>query len=56
MALFEMKFQPGVDKQDTGVGATDRWIDSDNTRWRYSLPEKVGGWSSLLSDTMCGVA
>ena len=56
MALFEMKFQPGVDKQDTGVGATDRWVDSDNTRWRYSLPEKVGGWSSLLSDTICGVA
>ena len=56
MALFEMKFQPGVDKQDTGVGATDRWVDSDNTRWRYSLPEKVGGWQSLLSDTICGVA
>ena len=48
MALFEMKFQPGVDKQDTSVGATDRWIDSDNVRWRYNLPEKVGGWSSLL--------
>ena len=56
MALFEMKFQPGVDKQDTAVGATDRWIDSDNVRWRYNLPEKVGGWSSLLTDTICGVA
>ena len=56
MALFEMKFQPGVDKQDTAVGATDRWIDSDNVRWRYNLPEKVGGWSSLLSDTIVGVA
>jgi hypothetical protein len=56
MALFEMKFQPGVDKQDTAVGATDRWIDSDNVRWRYGLPEKVGGWSSLLTDTIVGVA
>ena len=56
MALFEMKFQPGVDKQDTAVGATDRWIDSDNVRWRYNLPEKVGGWSSLLTDTIVGVA
>ena len=56
MALFEMKFQPGVDKQDTAVGATDRWIDSDNVRWRYNLPEKVGGWSSLLTNTICGVA
>ena len=56
MSLFEMKFQPGVDKQDTAVGATDRWIDSDNVRWRYGLPEKVGGWSSLLTDTIVGVA
>ena len=56
MSLFEMQFQPGVDKQDTAVGATDRWIDSDNVRWRYSLPEKVGGWSSLLTDTIVGVA
>ena len=56
MALFEMKFQPGVDKQDTSVGATDRWVDSDNVRWRYNLPEKVGGWSSLLTDTIVGVA
>ena len=56
MALFEMKFQPGVNKQDTGVGATDRWVDSDNVRWRYGLAEKVGGWSSLLTDTMHGVA
>ena len=49
MALFEMKFQPRVDKQDTGVGATDRWVDSDNSRWRYSLPEKVGRWSPDIS-------
>ena len=56
MALFEMKFQPGVNKQDTGVGATDRWIDSDNVRWRYGLAEKVGGWASLLTDTIVGVA
>ena len=40
MALFEMKFQPGVNKQDTGVGATDRWIDSDNVRWNMDLLKK----------------
>jgi len=51
MALVNFKFQPGIDKQDTPVGAENRWIDSDNTRFRYSLPEKVGGWASLLSDT-----
>ena len=56
MALASFKFLPGIDKQDTPVGAENRWIDSDNTRFRYQLPEKVGGWSSLLTNTICGVA
>ena len=56
MALTSIKFAPGVDKQDTAVGAIGRWVDSDNVRWRYGLPEKVGGWSSLLTDTIHGVA
>ena len=56
MALVSFKFLPGIDKQDTPVGAENRWVDSDNTRFRYQLPEKVGGWSSLLTDTICGVA
>ena len=56
MALTQIKFAPGVDKQDTSVGAVGRWVDSDNVRWRYGLPEKVGGWQSLLTDSMVGVA
>ena len=56
MSLFELQFNPGVDKQTTPVGAINRWINSDNVRFRYGLPEKVGGWQSLLTDTICGVA
>ncbi len=56
MALKQVKFLPGIDKQNTTVGATARWVDSDNVRFRYGLPEKVGGWSSLLSTTISGVA
>jgi len=56
MALIEYSFLPGIDKQDTTAGAENRWIDSDNVRFRYGLPEKVGGWSSLISNTICGVA
>ena len=56
MALTSIKFLPGIDKQDTSVGAAGRWVDSDNVRFRYGLPEKVGGWTSLLSDTIVGVA
>jgi hypothetical protein len=56
MALTSIQFAPGIDKQDTAIGAIGRWVDSDNARFRYGLPENVGGWSSLLTDTICGVA
>jgi len=55
MALQQIKFAPGIDKQDTSVGAVGRWVDSDLTRFRYGLPEKIGGWQSLLTDTIVGV-
>jgi len=56
MALIDFKVLPGIDKQDTESGAENRWVDCDNTRFRYGLPEKVGGWSSLVTDTIAGVA
>ena len=56
MALIDFKFKPGIDKQDTSVGAEQRWVDSDNVRFRYGLPEKVSGWASLVTNTMVGVA
>jgi len=56
MALIDFKVLPGIDKQDTESGAENRWVDCDNVRFRYNLPEKVGGWSSLISDTIVGVA
>ena len=55
MALVEFNFRPGIDKQDTPAGAENRWVDSDNVRFRYGLPEKVGGWASLTTDTISGV-
>ena len=55
MALIELNFKPGIDKQDTEAGAENRWVDSANVRFRYGLPEKVGGWASLTTDTIVGV-
>ena len=56
MALVDFKVLPGIDKQNTAAGAEQRWVDCDNVRFRYSLPEKVGGWASLVTDTIVGVA
>ena len=56
MALIDFKVLPGIDKQNTDSGAEFRWVDCDNVRFRYGLPEKVGGWSSLVTDTIVGVS
>jgi hypothetical protein len=55
MPLQQVRFLPGIDKENTSVGAQGRWVDSDNVRFRYGLPEKVSGWSSLITDTIVGV-
>ena len=45
MPLLRLFLKPGVDKQNTEYGAEGGWIDSDYVRFRYGLPEKVGGWA-----------
>jgi hypothetical protein len=45
MALARIVLKPGVDKQNTEYGAEGGWIDSDYVRFRYGLPEKIGGWT-----------
>ena len=49
MQLVDLKFQPGVDKQDTAYSAGDarKYIDSDFVRFHYGKPERWGGWSNL---------
>ena len=54
--LSKVNIAPGIDKETTNYGAEGRWIDAVNVRFRSGLPEKVGGWSSLVTDTICGVA
>lgn len=48
MPLTKVQYAPGIDKQDTEYGAEGRWIDCDNVRFRYGLPEKIGGWVRVL--------
>lgn len=44
MAYFKLTLKPGIDKQNTEYGAEGGWTDCDNVRFRYGLPEKIGGW------------
>jgi len=56
MALQEVNISPGFNKQATPTGAPGQWIDGDFVRFRYGLPEKIGGWSQLTNTTMVGAA
>ena len=51
MPLLRLFLKPGVDKQNTEYGAEGGWIDSDYIRFRYGLPEKIGGWTSFNNQT-----
>lgn len=44
MPLVKLALRPGIDKQNTEYGAEGGWVDSDFVRFRYGLPEKMGGW------------
>jgi len=51
MAYFRLALKPGIDKQNTEYGAEGGWIDGDYIRFRYGLPEKLGGWTSFAQQT-----
>jgi len=54
MPLTKLQVAPGIDKQNTEYGAEGRWVDSDNVRFRYGQPEKIGGWAKVSSDALLG--
>ena len=56
MPLTNVQIQPGFNKQVTEAGAEGQWIDGDFVRFRYGLPEKIGGWEQLLASTIVGAA
>jgi len=54
MPLTKVQIAPGFNKQVTQTGAEGKWTDGDFVRFRYGLPEKIGGWSQITSDTLLG--
>jgi hypothetical protein len=57
MPLLRLFLKPGIDKQNTEYGAEGGWIDGDYIRFRYGLPEKLGGWAwfNELPDYLIGL-
>jgi hypothetical protein len=47
--LQKLNFKPGFNKMVTDSGGESQWVDGDFVRFRYGLPEKIGGWSQLTN-------
>jgi hypothetical protein len=56
MPLTNVQIRPGFNKQVTATGAEGQWTDGDFVRFRYSLPEKIGGWQQITDQTLVGAA
>jgi len=56
--LQKLFFKPGFNKMVTDSGGESQWVDGDFVRFRYGLPEKIGGWSQLTNsnNTLPGAA
>ncbi len=56
MSLRNVVIQPGFNKQATEAGAEGQWTDGDMVRFRYGLPEKIGGWEQITGNLLVGAA
>jgi len=54
MPLTNVQIRPGFNKQVTETGAEGQWTDGDFVRFRYGLPEKIGGWEQITNSTLVG--
>jgi hypothetical protein len=56
MPLTKVQFAPGFNKQASDSGAENQWVDGDFVRFRYGMPEKVGGWQEIMDKKLVGAA
>ena len=58
MALKKVDFAAGFNKQSVPSALPGQWVDGDFVRFRYTAPEKIGGWQQLTqaNETLPGVA
>jgi len=50
MALKKVDFAAGFNKQSVPSALPGQWVDGDFVRFRYTAPEKIGGWQQLSVD------
>jgi hypothetical protein len=54
MPLTKLQFKPGINKENTSYSNEGGWRDSDKIRFRFGVPEKIGGWQKETAKTFLG--
>ena len=56
MPLTKLQFRPGVNRETTSYTNEGGWFNSDKVRFRFGLPEKIGGWQKNGENSFLGTA
>ena len=54
MPLTKLQFRPGVNRETTSYTNEGGWFDGDKVRFRFGVPEKIGGWERATQNTFLG--
>jgi hypothetical protein len=56
MTLTKVKFNPGVNKDDSPLSSEGGFTDADKVRFVRGQPQSIGGWDTATIDTFTGIA
>ena len=54
MPLTKLQFRRGINRETTSYANEGGWFDGDKIRFRFGVPEKIGGWESVTTNTFLG--
>ena len=54
MALQKLQFRPGINRETTSYANEGGWFSCDKVRFRFGVPEKIGGWIATSNNTFLG--
>tara|TARA_R110002020_G_scaffold31822_7_gene98710 strand:- start:734 stop:2848 length:2115 start_codon:yes stop_codon:yes gene_type:complete len=54
MPLTKLQFRPGINKETTSYSNEGGWYECDKVRFRFGVPEKIGGWEHTFDANFLG--
>jgi len=54
MPLTKLQFKPGINRETTSYANEGGWWSSEKIRFRFGVPEKIGGWIKNTANSFLG--